>query len=117
MEDADADYKHAKKKFVKTLKKKFQVNIMICISKVIYYFELLLSKIFRKMCLKNYHLDPVKFLSASVLAWKAALKITKVKLELLTDVDNAINGIKGIRGKYVTLSIYMQKVIQIHERL
>ena len=47
----------------------------------------MLSKIFRKTCLKSYHLDPVKFLSTSLLAWKAALKITKVKLELLTDID------------------------------
>ena len=42
---------------------------------------------FRKMCLKVYHLDPVKFLSAPGLAWQAALKRTEVKLELLTDID------------------------------
>ena len=29
---------------------------------------------FRKMCLKTYHLDPVNFLSAPGLAWKAAIK-------------------------------------------
>ena len=42
---------------------------------------------FRKMCLKVYHLDPVKFLSAPGLAWQAALKRTEVKLELLTNID------------------------------
>ena len=42
---------------------------------------------FRKMCLKVYYLDPVKFLSAPGLAWQAALKRTEVKLELLTDID------------------------------
>ena len=42
---------------------------------------------FRKMCLKVYHLDPVKFLSAPWLAWQAAFKKTKVKLELLTDIN------------------------------
>ena len=42
---------------------------------------------FRKMCLKVYHFDPVKFLSAPGLAWQAALKRTEVKLELLTDID------------------------------
>ena len=42
---------------------------------------------FRKMCLKVYHLDPVKFLSAPGLAWQAALKRTEIKLELLTNID------------------------------
>ena len=57
---------------------------MICILK------LLLADVFenlRKMCLKIYHLDPVKFLSAPGLAWQAALKKTDVKLKLLTDID------------------------------
>ena len=35
------------------------------------------SKNFRKMCLKIYHLDPAKFLSAPGLAWQAALKKLK----------------------------------------
>ena len=48
---------------------------------------LLLADVFRKICLKIYHLDPVKFLSVPVLAWQAALKGTEVKLELLTDID------------------------------
>ena len=39
------------------------------------------------MCLKMYVLDPAKFLSAFGLAWQAALKKTKVKLDLLTDID------------------------------
>ena len=39
------------------------------------------------MCLKKYKLDPVHFLSAPGLTWKAALKKTKVKLDLLTDFD------------------------------
>ena len=42
---------------------------------------------FRKMCLKIYHLDPVKFFSTPGLAWQAALKKTEVKLELWTDID------------------------------
>ena len=44
-------------------------------------------KNFRKMCLKMYHLDPAKFLSALGLAWQAALKKIEVKLELLTYID------------------------------
>ena len=50
------------------------------------------------MCLKMYHLDPVKFFSAPALAWQAALKKTEVKLELLTDIDMLLMFEKGIRG-------------------
>ena len=42
---------------------------------------------FRNMCLEIYKLDPAKYISAPRLAWQAALKKTKVKLELLTDID------------------------------
>ena len=44
------------------------------------YYDLYLTKIFknfRKICLKVYHLDPVKFLSAPGLALQAALKKDK----------------------------------------
>ena len=76
---------------------------------------LLLADVFenvRKMCLKIYHSDPVKFLSASALARKAALKKTEVKLELLTDIDMLLMVEKGIRGDiYVMQFINMQKLI------
>ena len=42
------------------------------------------------MCIKVYHSDLTKFLSAPGLAWQAALKQAKVKLELLTDIDMQI---------------------------
>ena len=51
---------------------------------------LLLADIFvnlRNMCLEIYKLDPAHFLSASRLAWQAALKKNKIKLDLLTDTD------------------------------
>ena len=45
-----------------------------------------------------YELDPAHFLSAPGLAWKACLKRTGVKLELLTD-NNMLNMTEnGIRG-------------------
>ena len=52
---------------------------------------------FRKICLKIYHLDPVKFLSASGLAWKSALKKTKINLELLSNIDMLLMVEIGIR--------------------
>ena len=53
---------------------------------------------FRKMCLKNYHLNPVKFLLGSGLAWQVALKNTEVKSELLTNIDMILMVEKRIRG-------------------
>ena len=50
------------------------------------------------MCINIYELDPEKFLSAPGLAWQAALKKTKVKLDLLTDIDMLLMVEKGIRG-------------------
>ena len=50
------------------------------------------------MCLKIYHLDPVKFISAPGLAWQAALKKTGVKLEFLNDIDMLLMVEKEIRG-------------------
>ena len=53
---------------------------------------------FRKMCLDFYELDPAKFFSVLGLAWQAALKKSKVKLELLTDIEMLIMVEKGIKG-------------------
>ena len=50
----------------------------------------------RNMCLRIYELDPAKFISASVLAWALALKNTKVKIDLLTDM--LLMEEKSIRG-------------------
>ena len=43
-------------------------------------------------------LDPAKFLSAPGLAWQAALKKNKVKLDLLPDIDMLLMAEKGVRG-------------------
>ena len=52
----------------------------------------------RKICLKIYKLDPVKFILAPGLAWQAALKRTGVKLDFLTDINMLLMVEKGIRG-------------------
>ena len=52
----------------------------------------------RNVFLKICELDPAKFLSAPGLAWQAALKKTKVKLDLLTDIDMLLMVEKGKRG-------------------
>ena len=53
---------------------------------------------FRDKCIEIYGLDTAHFLSTPGLAWKACLKKTGVKLELLTDYDMLLVVEKGIRG-------------------
>ena len=53
---------------------------------------------FRDKCIEIYELYPAHFLSAPGLTWKAFLKKSKVKLELLTDIDMLLMVEKGIRS-------------------
>ena len=53
---------------------------------------------FRDVCLENYKLDPAWYYTAPGLAWNACIKVTKVELELLSDVDMLLMIEKGIRG-------------------
>ena len=53
---------------------------------------------FRNMCLEKYELDNTYFVSAPGLAWQACLKMTGVKLELITDYDMILMIEKGIKG-------------------
>ena len=66
---------------------------------------------FRNTCLEINELDPKKLLLAPRLAWQAALKKTKVKLNPLTDINMLLIVEKAIRGGSVTLFINMQKLI------
>ncbi|XP_065639659.1 uncharacterized protein LOC136072381 [Hydra vulgaris] len=53
---------------------------------------------FRDVCFNNYKLDPAWYYTAPGLTWDAALKITKVKLELLSNYDMILVIKQGIRG-------------------
>ena len=53
---------------------------------------------FRKTCLKYYGLDPCYYFSAPGLAWDAMLKMTEIKLELITDIDMSHMIQSGMRG-------------------
>ena len=70
---------------------------MIRILKVIHYFRMMFSETLEKCALKCVYIDPLIFLSAPGLAWQTAIKKTKVKLELLTDIDMILMMEKGIR--------------------
>ena len=58
-----------------------------------------------EISLKIYELDPAKFLSAPGLAWQSALKKTKVKLDLSTDIGMLLMVGKVIKGE-ICHSIY-----------
>ena len=53
---------------------------------------------FRGACLRHYSLDPAHFYTSPGLAWKACLKHTGIKLELLTNPDMLLMFQWGIRG-------------------
>ena len=53
---------------------------------------------FRDTCLEHYSLDPAPFYTSPGLAWKACLRKTRVRLELLTDPDMLLMFEGGIRG-------------------
>ena len=98
MEDiTDADYTHPKRVCKDFEIKNLGENHDLYVQSV----TLLLADAFGNfgnMCFNIYELDPSKFLSAPGLAWEAALKKTKVKLDLVTDIDMLLTVEKGIRG-------------------
>jgi len=59
---------------------------------------------FRDVCMRNYRLDPAWYFTSPGLAWDAALKLTNIKLELLSDYDMVLMFKHGIRGGVSTIS-------------
>ena len=53
--------------------------------------------------------DPVDFISALWLAWQAALKKIKVKLDLLTDIDMLLMVKKVSEVEYTMLFINIER--------
>ena len=53
---------------------------------------------FRKTCLQYYKLDPCHYFTSPGLSWDAMLKMTDIKLELMTDIDMFQLIEKGMRG-------------------
>ena len=53
---------------------------------------------FIKTCLKYYELDPCHYFSSPGLSWDAMLKMTDIKLEKISDIDEYLFIEKGSRG-------------------
>ena len=53
---------------------------------------------FRKTCMQYYKLDPCHYFTSPGLSWDAMLKITNIKLELMTDIDMFQFIEKGMHG-------------------
>ena len=62
---------------------------------------LLLADVFEKFiktCLNYYGIDPCHYFSASRLSWDAKLRMTKIELETISDIDVHLFIEKGMRG-------------------
>ena len=98
------DYKHARRvcrEFVlKDLGKYYDLYLKTDVIPLANVF-----KAFKKVCLDNYGLDPAHFYMAPRSAWKAYLKKTKIRLELLLDPDMLLMFKRGIRGG-ITQSVH-----------
>ena len=54
---------------------------------------------FRKTCMQYYKLDPCHYFTSPGLSWDSVLKMTNIKLELMTDIDMFQFIEKGMRGR------------------
>src|SRR5271166_2546905 len=112
---SDEDYEHAQtvwKEFgFKTLR---EYHNLYNVSDV-----LLLADVFenfRDVCMNNYKLDPAWYYTSPGLAWDAALKLTDIALELLSDYDMILVLKRGIKGGISTISNRYAKANNVYMR-
>ena len=103
-EVSDQDYEHARKVWsdfgIRNLGEYHDLYLCTDVILLANIFEA-----FRKVCLDNYGLDPAHFYTAPGLAWKACLKKTRIRLELLLDPDMLLMFELGISGG-ITQSVH-----------
>jgi len=83
---SDDDYEHAKKVWrgfqLKNMGEYHDLYLMSDILLLADAFEN-----FRKTCLEYYKLDPAHYFTSPGLSWDTMLKMTDIKLELMSDID------------------------------
>ena len=93
----DDDYKHAQ-----TVWEAFDLDNMGEYHDLYLFTDVLLLadvfENFRKTCLEYYKLDPCHYFTSPGLSWDAMLKMTNIKLELMTDIDMFQFIERGLRG-------------------
>ena len=107
---SDADYAHAVSVWrafgCKTMGDYHDVYLQLDVLLLVDFFEK-----FRRTCLDYYKLDPLHYYTTPGLAWDAALRMSQVDLELITDA-NIYNMIeKRIRGGISMISTRHAKAI------
>ena len=94
----DADYTHAKGVCKNFEMKNLEENHDLYVQRDTSFLDDVFEN-FRNMSLVKYEIDPARLLTAPGLARKAALKRTKVNLNLLTDIDMLFMVEYGIRDR------------------
>ena len=93
----DDEYDHAKKVWkVFKIKTMGEYHDLYLGSDVLLLADVFES--FRKTCMEYYKLDPCHYFTSPGLSWDAMLKMTNIKLELMTDIDMFQFIEKGMRG-------------------
>jgi hypothetical protein len=94
---SDSDYKYAQ-----SIWETFKINTLGEYSDLYLKTDVLLLadafENFRKVSMEHYNLDPSAFYTSPGFSWEAALKMTGVQLELISDVDILLFFENGIRG-------------------
>ena len=93
----DEGYDHAQKVWEKFKMKNIKDNHDLYLKTDVLLLADVLES-FRKVCKENYELDPAWYYTSPGLARDAMLKMTEVKLELLSDPEIYLMIEKGIRG-------------------
>ena len=93
----DDEYDHAKKVWktfnIKTMGEYHDLYLMSDVLLLTDVFEN-----FRKSCMQYYKLGPCHYFTSPGLSWDAMLKMTNIKLELMTDIDMFQFTEKGMHG-------------------
>ena len=94
---SNEDYKHAQKVWdafkLKTMGEYHDLYLKTDVTLLADVFEN-----FRRTCLEYYKLDPCHYFTSPGLSWDAMLKMTDIKLELMTDINMFQFIEKGMRG-------------------